>query len=65
MLAFASLCLPPNHHQLEHDMTSFIALSLIIYGFARAGVGVSQASTPVIVHGALFIAFGLALARMP
>lgn len=46
-------------------MTTFIALSLIIYGFARAGVGVSQSSMPVIVHGALFIAFGLALARMP
>lgn len=46
-------------------MTTFIALSLVCYGFARAGVGVSQSSTPVIVHGALFVAFGLALARMP
>ena len=45
-------------------MTTFIALSLIVYGFLRAANGVGNENPSVVIHGALFVAFGLALCRL-
>ena len=44
-------------------MTTIIAMSLIGYGMCRAAWGAGINSVPVIVHGSLFVAWGLALAR--
>ena len=46
-------------------MTTAIALSLIGYGFLRAayGVRVGHENPSVVIHGCLFVAFGLALCR--
>ena len=53
-------------NQLEHDMTTAIALSLVCYGFLRAswGVRVGHENPSVVIHGCLFVAFGLALCRI-
>jgi len=47
-------------------MTTAIALSLIGYGFLRAayGVRVGHENPSVVIHGCLFVAFGLALCRI-
>ena len=45
-------------------MTTIIAMSLISYGVCRASWGCGRNSVPVIVHGSLFVAWGLARARL-
>ena len=45
-------------------MTTFIAMSLIAYGMCRAAWGAGRNSVPVVLHGSLFVAWGLALARL-
>ena len=45
-------------------MTTIIAMSLIGYGMCRAAWGAGRNRGPVIGHGSLVVAGGLALARL-